>query len=102
MNFRIVGPFLIVLTIALAQLISAQRGAVNSEWRHYGGDQGGTKYSPLDQINASNVNRLEIVWRWKTASLGGTTENNWQVTPLAIDGTLYFTAGPLRSAVALD
>lgn len=30
----------------------AQHGAVGGEWRHYGGDAGGTKYSPLDQINA--------------------------------------------------
>jgi len=102
-NFRIVVVVVLtILVVALAQSGSAQRGGVNAEWRHYGGDQWGTKYSPLDQINASNVNKLEVVWRWKTASLGGTTENNWQVTPLAVDGTLYFTAGPLRSVVALD
>jgi quinoprotein glucose dehydrogenase len=81
---------------------AAQKGAANQEWRHYGGDAGGTKYSPLDQINASNVKDLQIVWRWKTASLGLPTENNWQATPLMIGDTLYFTAGPGRSAVAVD
>jgi quinoprotein glucose dehydrogenase len=80
----------------------AQKGAANREWRHYGGDAGGTKYSPLDQINASNVKDLQIAWRWKTASLNLPTDNNWQVTPLMIGDTLYFTAGPGRSAVAVD
>lgn len=86
----------------LAPISTAQKGAANREWRHYGGDAGGTKYSPLDQINASNVKDLQIVWRWKTASLGLPTENNWQATPLMIGDTLYFTAGPGRSAVAVD
>jgi len=33
------------------------------EWRDYAGDKGLTKYSPLDQINASNVKNLRIAWR---------------------------------------
>ena len=63
---------------------------------------GGTKYSPLDQINASNVNKLQIAWRWKTSSLGQAPDYNWQATPLMIGDTLYFTAGSNRSAVAID
>ncbi len=68
----------------------------------YGGDAGGTKYSPLDQINAENVNRLEIVWRWKADNFGPRPESNWQVTPLMAGGVLYFTAGTRRNAVAVD
>ena len=45
-------------------------GAVKGEWPTYGGDLGNTRYSPLDQINASNFNNLEIAWRFKTDSLG--------------------------------
>jgi quinoprotein glucose dehydrogenase len=96
------GPALLCLTFLFIQTGSAQKGAANAEWRHYGGDAGGTKYSPLDQIDASNVKDLQIVWRWRTASLGQPTENNWEVTPLMIGDTLYFTAGPGRAAVALD
>ena len=33
------------------------------EWRDYAGDKGFTKYSPVDQINASNVKNLQIAWR---------------------------------------
>src|SRR5688500_17039650 len=96
------------LAIACAALIfsdsgTAQKGAVSSEWRHYGGDAGGTKYSPLDQINASHVKDLQLAWRWKPSSLGQPQPDfNWQATPLMIGGTLYFTAGLQRAAVALD
>ena len=88
--------------LALAQTGEAQRGADNVEWRHYGGDAGGTKYSPLDQINAANVNKLQIAWRWKTSSLGTPPDFNWQVTPLMVGNSLYFTAGSSRAAVAID
>ncbi len=36
----------------------------NGEWRSYAGDVGGKKYSPLDQIDASNFADLEIAWEW--------------------------------------
>ena len=36
----------------------------NGEWRSYAGDIGGKKYSPLDQIDASNFADLEMVWEW--------------------------------------
>ncbi|HUP21406.1 MAG TPA: PQQ-binding-like beta-propeller repeat protein [Thermoanaerobaculia bacterium] len=42
----------------------AQGGAEVGEWRHYGGDLGSTKYSPLDQIDATRFDRLVIAWRW--------------------------------------
>ena len=36
----------------------------NGEWRSYAGDIGGKKYSPLNQIDASNFASLELVWEW--------------------------------------
>src|SRR3954462_1722133 len=92
----------VIAILALALTGRAQRGAAIGEWRYYGGDAGGTKYSPLDQINASNVKDLQIAWRWKTSSLGQPPDYNWQATPLMIGDTLYFTAGSQRAAVALD
>src|SRR5947208_1898158 len=47
----------------------AQTGAKNGEWRSYGADVGNTHYSPLDQINASNFNKLEPAWHFKTDNL---------------------------------
>ena len=68
----------------------------------YGGDAGGTKYSPLDQICAENVSELEIVWRWKANNFGPRPDYNWEATPLAVKGVLYTTAGTRRDAVAID
>src|SRR5262245_37933248 len=105
MRHKIVQRIFLVsaaIGVILANALSAQQGAVPGQWLHYGGDAGGTKYSPLDQINASNVKQLQVAWRWKTDSLGPPADYNWQATPLMVDGTLYFTAGATRSAVAVD
>ncbi|MCZ6855437.1 MAG: hypothetical protein O7G86_16120, partial [Gammaproteobacteria bacterium] len=45
---------------------AAQQGSSDGEWRVYGADKGGTKYSPLDQIDRDNFQDLEIAWRWKS------------------------------------
>jgi quinoprotein glucose dehydrogenase len=89
--------------LAAAHAASAQ----SADWRYYAGDAHSTKYSPLDQINASNVNRLHVAWRWKSDNFGRTPDRNWEVTPLMIasgnsGGTLYFTAGSRRDVIAAD
>jgi quinoprotein glucose dehydrogenase len=77
---------------------STQKG----EWPHYTGDLRGSRYSPLDQINASNFNKLEVAWRFKPDNLGPRPEYNLEGTPLMINGVLYTTAGTRRAVVALD
>ena len=93
---------LLILSILLVPCVPAQQGATKGEWRFYGGDAGSTKYSPLDQINASNVKQLEIAWRWKAENFGPRPDYNWETTPLMIGGVLYFTAGSRRDAIAVD
>src|SRR3989442_9845 len=73
----------------------------NGEWPHYTGDLAGTRYSPLDQINAENFNKLEVAWRFKTDNLGTRPEFKLEGTPLMVKGMLYATAGTRRSIVAL-
>ena len=41
-------------------------GTENGEWRSYAGNIAGQKYSPLDQIDASNFSQLRVVWEWTT------------------------------------
>ena len=82
--------------------VAAQTGAKNGEWRTYGADLGNTRYSPLDQINAGNFNKLEIAWRFKTDNLGPRPEFQYEGTPLMINGVVYATAGTRRSVIALD
>ena len=73
----------------------------NGEWPHYTGDLAGTRYSPLDQINAGNFNNLEVAWRFKTDNLGTRPEYKLEGTPLMVNGMLYTTAGTRRSIIAL-
>src|SRR5262252_9154841 len=81
---------------------SAQSGAKNGEWRNYGADVGNTHYSPLDQITASNFNKLTVAWTFKTDNLGPRPEYQFEGTPLMVNGVLYSTAGTRRAVVALD
>ena len=72
------------------------------EWTTYGGDLGNRRYSPLDQINAGNFNKLQLAWRFKTDNFGPSPEYRFESTPLVAGGVLYTTAGTRRSVVALD
>src|SRR5439155_682227 len=94
---------LLTLTIALSRPQSAtQPSTKNGDWPYYTADVRGTKYSPLDQIKASNFKDLEVAWRFKTDNLGTRPEYKLEGTPLAIHGVLYTTAGTRRSVIALD
>src|SRR5216110_3388327 len=92
----------ILCLLLCASSLAAQTGARNGEWKTYGGDLGNTHYSPLDQINASNFNSLQIAWRFKTDNLGAQPEFNLESTPLMVNGVLYSTAGTRRAVVAID
>ena len=74
----------------------------DGEWPHYAADQWSTRYSPLDQIDASNFNDLEVAWTFKTDNLGASPEFKLEGTPLMVGGVLYTTAGTRRAAIALD
>ena len=77
-------------------------GTSKGEWPYYTGDVRGTRFSPLDQINASNFNKLEVAWRFKTDNLGSRPEFKLEGTPLMIKGVIYTTAGSRRAVIALD
>ena len=93
----------VALACYLAATPSGQNAsAVRGEWRYYGADAAGTKYSPLDQITRDNVRNLKIVWRWKAENFGPRPEFNWEATPLMVNGVLYITAVTRRDVVAID
>jgi len=96
------GAIVSALLLSAIPRLPAQTGARNGEWRTYGADLGNTKYSPLDQINASNFNSLKLAWRFHTENLGPRPEFNMEDTPLMVNGVVYTTAGSRRNVVALD
>src|SRR5579862_6552473 len=92
---------LLCITSGLWAQSSAQ-SAKKDEWPTYGADLASTRYKPFDQIDASNFNKLELAWSFKTDNLGTRPEYKLEGTPLMINGVLYATAGTRRSVVALD
>ena len=82
------------------------------DWPSYGGDNGSSKYSPLDQISAENVDQLEIVWEWLSLDNATVASNladgnnravpaGYKATPLVVDGIMYVSTSFGR-VVALD
>ena len=92
----------LVIGVLVATPSAFGQGTESGEWRSYGGDIKNTRYSPLDQIDASNFDDLEIAWRIKMSNFGPNPEYNFQSTPLMVDGVIYSTAGSRRAVVAAD
>jgi quinoprotein glucose dehydrogenase len=96
---------IILWTIVLSAIpasAAAQSLTKNTEWPSYAADLAGTRYRPLDQINASNFSDLEIAWRIKTDNFGDRPEYKLEGTPLMVNNVLYATAGSRRAVIALD
>src|SRR5438105_6672636 len=93
----------LVAAFGLCSVVArAQYKAKDTEWPSYAADLAGTRYRPLEQINAANFNDLEIAWRIKTDNFGNRPEYKLEGTPLMVNGVLYATAGSRRAATALD
>ena len=77
-------------------LIPSQ-SAPNVDWPVVNGAPGGPHYSPLKQINSSNVNQLQIAWTYDTSDAPGTLETN----PIEVDGVVYGYT-PAQKIFAVD
>ena len=97
----IAGVGLVSLMLAGGAAL-AQNSGQNVDWPLYTADVMGSKYRPLDQINASNFSKLEVVWRFKTDNIGNRPEYKLEGTPLEVGGVVYATAGSRRAVIALD
>ncbi len=96
------GRFKSVVSLATLAVCVAAGAGKDGEWTSYAADLAGTRYRPLDQINAANFSKLEVAWRFKTDSLGNRPEYKLEGTPLMVHGVVYATAGSRRAAIALD
>ena len=92
----------LVVFSVIPAVAGAQNHPKDTEWPSYAADTAGTRYRPLDQINASNFSDLEIAWRIKTDNFGDRPEYKLEGTPLMVKGVLYATAGSRRAVIALD
>src|SRR5579884_1735914 len=87
------------VVLCAAGLLGAQ-----GDWPVYGHDPGGQRFSPLTQIDRSNVARLKVAWTFRTGDAYQPAHSKptaFETTPLYIDGTLYIGT-PLGRVHAVD
>src|SRR5215471_16264734 len=98
---------IILFASAAAAQVSAPQSADDpiADWPYYGGDAGGSRYSPLTQINRANVEQLKVAWEYHTGDVsdgsGGRRKSAFEATPIVVDGTMYVST-PFNRVIALD
>jgi quinoprotein glucose dehydrogenase len=114
----VLGTFTVALSVDDGRASSAPRsvridvvesrdllteGTAAGQWPLYAGNHSSDKYSPLDRIDRSNVNALQVAWRWSSPDNGVTGPLNsvFESTPLLIDGVLY-TSTSFSQVAAID
>ncbi len=97
-------PFVLALGLALHLGVAGAEG-----WAYYGGDEGGSRYSPLQQINRDNVGKLELAWHYRTGAVAANptlkSMIDFQATPTllpAAAGAHLVICDPFGKVIALD
>ncbi|MBD1553985.1 glucose/quinate/shikimate family membrane-bound PQQ-dependent dehydrogenase [Pseudomonas typographi] len=83
---------------------SAAPAQPDGDWQSYGRTAFGDRYSPLNQINTSNVSQLKPAWQYRTGDIPGANdpgETTAENTPLKVNGMLYVCT-PHSQVIALD
>jgi len=84
---------------------AAADAAQAGEWPSYGGDSGGSRFSPLAHINRANVRQLRVAWTYHTGDVSDGSQHprksSFESTPIMVDGTLYFSTA-FNRVIALD
>jgi quinoprotein glucose dehydrogenase len=98
---------LVGIAIALVAMVAAglpSRAQQKGDWPGITGGDTSTRYSALDQINASNFNTLKVAWEWRGDVGPGVDlgDINGRSLPIYVDGMLITTSGPRRTVVSLD
>lgn len=75
-------------------------------WEHWGGDRGGTRFSPLATITPANVGNLLRAWQFRTGDLDirapeEMARTKFQATPLLVEDSVIFCS-PFNEVIALD
>jgi quinoprotein glucose dehydrogenase len=84
------------LHLLICLLCNCVAEAASKEWPVYGGNYGGTKYSPLTQINRTNVTRLKPALIYRCDDMRERPATTIQCNPLIIGGVIYLTTPGLK------
>ena len=91
----------LMLLISSAAFAQLSPPSADAEWRNYGHDPGGMRFSPLNQINTSNVQLLQRAWTYVLPPTPNSGIAAFEATPIMVHGVLYFTTS-ISQAVAVD
>src|ERR1041384_1360695 len=76
-------------SLLAASLLCQKLPAQTVDWPNVGNDKGGTRYSPLTQINRSNIKNLKVAWTYHTGD--ASERSTIECTPIVIDGVMFVT-----------
>ncbi|HUK37064.1 MAG TPA: PQQ-binding-like beta-propeller repeat protein [Vicinamibacterales bacterium] len=105
MSTKHVASALLVVGLAVSGNAQKRAATPEQEWQTYNHDLAGTRFSPLTQINTSNVATLKQAWTYsfpappgggRGGGLGGASE----AVPIVVGGVMYVPAG--NNVVALE
>ena len=98
-----------VLSMAVLLAAVFSQVVAGEGWPQYGGHEGGGRYSPLAQINQSNVAELELAWTYRTGAQERHPElialSGYQATPILLpaeSGGHLVTCTPFNRVIALN
>ena len=95
----------IAVLLGTVTLAAQDRSAEMVEWRYVGATQGASKYSPVADINRSNIEQLEVAWTWEPNEFPNqefnTRPGSFEATALMVDNVIYVATMYTR-IVALD
>jgi quinoprotein glucose dehydrogenase len=85
--------------------VAAGGAKQESDWPAYGRDPGGSRYSPLAQINRGNVGQLKVAWTYRTGAAevkaSAAKKAAFEATPILVDGLLFLST-PYNRVIAID
>ena len=85
------------LVLLILSACDSPQSPQNHDWPVYKADSHSSSYSSLDQIDKTNVSRLELAWEFRT----GDTDHTIECSPIVVDGVMYVTS-PMLDLIALN
>ena len=99
---------MIIRTIAFLTIIYFTACSNNEDalepsrsWSVWNGNYTSNKYSSLDQVDTTNVQRLQLAWEYHTGDVDTAARSQIQCSPIIVNGIMYGTSPQLK-LVALD
>src|SRR5262245_54172978 len=106
LSVALLSMFIVWVTVAqqprrVDEAALKDAGKTGEDWITYNMNWAEQRYSPLNQINSSNVSGLAPAWSYEIPAAPGPAQNRQEATPLVLNGVLYSIA-PWSVVYAVD